>query len=166
MNTTFARIIAIASICWAAGAAHADFSGRVIGIVDGDTIDVLVEQKPVRIRLAEVDAPERRQPFGSRSRETLSTFVFGQVVTIRDAGKDRYGRVIGTVMSDGASVNRAMVAAGMAWAYRKYLVDRILLDVEAQARAQKRGLWADADPVAPWEWRAEKSARAERATPP
>jgi endonuclease YncB( thermonuclease family) len=142
-------------------AARADFSGQVVGVLDGDTIDVLVNQTPVRVRLAEIDAPEKKQPFGTRSRQALSEYVFRQVVTIRENGKDRYGRTIGTVLVDGRSVNRAMVGAGMAWAYRAYLVDRSLLDVEADARHSKRGLWADGSPVAPWEWRALQRAQLE-----
>ncbi|MDM0036831.1 thermonuclease family protein [Variovorax sp. J22P271] len=137
-------------------AARADFSGQVVGVLDGDTIDVLVNQTPVRVRLAEIDAPEKKQPFGTRSRQALSEYVFRQVVTIRENGKDRYGRTIGTVLVDGRSVNSAMVGAGMAWAYRTYLIDRSLLEVEARARNSKRGLWADASPVPPWDWRAQR----------
>ena len=70
-------------------------------------------------------------------------------MTVREAGKDRYGRTIGTVMVDAKNVNRAMVAAGMAWAYKKYLRDQSLLDVEDEARSNKRGLWVDPEPVAP-----------------
>jgi len=138
-------------------AARADFSGKVVGVLDGDTIDVLVNQNPVRVRLAEIDAPEKKQPFGTRSRQALSEYVFRQAVTIRENGKDRYGRTIGTVLVDGQSVNRAMVDAGMAWAYRTYLVDRSLLEVEARARSSKRGLWVDASPIPPWEWRTHQS---------
>lgn len=150
-----------AAFVFASCAARADFNGEVVGVLDGDTIDVLMNQKPVRVRLAEIDAPEKKQPFGMRSRQTLSEYVFRQAVTIRENGKDRYGRTIGTVLVDGRSVNRAMVGAGMAWVYRAYLVDRSLLDVEAGARSSRRGLWADASPVAPWEWRAQQRAHFE-----
>lgn len=118
-------------------------------------MDVLVDKKPRRVRLAEIDSPEKKQPFGTRSRQALATAVFQKTVEVRTAGTDRYGRTIGTLLVDGRSVNRAMVAQGMAWAYRSYLVDRTLLDVEAAARAARLGLWADPRPVAPWEWRAE-----------
>jgi len=136
--------------------AHADFSGHVIGVLDGDTVEVLVDKNPVRVRLEQIDAPERRQAFGTRSRQALSAYVFDRQITVLEGGKDRYGRVLGTLMLDGRDINRAMIADGMAWAYRSYLRDPSLLTVEAQARASRTGLWADADPVAPWEFRKRK----------
>lgn len=118
-------------------------------MLDGDTIDVLVDLPPVRIRLAEIDAPEKKQPWGTRSRQALSALVFGRQVTVREEGTDRYRRTIGTVFVDGRNVNRAMVGAGMAWPYRRYLHGKVLLDVEADARRAARGLWGDQTPVAP-----------------
>lgn len=151
--TMQARLLMVVVLATASLAANADFSGRVVGVLDGDTIDVLVDQQPRRVRLAEIDAPEKKQAFGARARQALSGYVFGQVVRVRESGSDRYGRTIGSVVVDGQSINRAMIAAGMAWAYRRYLVDRSLLELEAQARQSRRGLWADSTPVAPWEWR-------------
>ncbi|MEX3547664.1 MAG: thermonuclease family protein [Burkholderia sp.] len=150
------RFLASCALLLVACMAHADFSGVVVGVLDGDTVDVLVDLKPVRVRLAEIDAPEKAQAFGTRSRQTLAAAVFQQTVNVRTAGVDRYGRTIGTLLVDGRSINRMMVAQGMAWAYRQYLVDRSLLDVEAAARAAKLGLWADPHAAAPWEWRAAK----------
>lgn len=150
----------VALLAIGAGAAHADFSGRVIGVLDGDTVDVLVDLKPVRVRLAEIDAPEKAQPWGTRSRQALSGFAFGQLATVKEHGTDRYKRTIGTLMIDGRSVNRAMVDAGMAWAYPQYLRDRTLLDAQRDAQRQGKGLWADASPVPPWEWRAARRAAA------
>jgi endonuclease YncB( thermonuclease family) len=141
------RFLAAVALWLLVGAAHADFSGVVVSILDGDTVDVLVDRKPVRVRLAEIDAPEKAQPFGTRSRQALAAAVFQQLVTVQTAGLDRYGRTIGTVLVDGRSVNRMMVAQGMAWAYRQYLVDRSLLDVEAAARSGRVGLWVDPIPV-------------------
>ena len=138
------------------GLAHADFSGVVVSILDGDTVEVLVDRKPVRVRLAEIDAPEKAQAFGTRSRQALAAAVFQQLVTVKTTGLDRYGRTIGTILVDGHSVNRMMVAQGMAWVYRQYLMDRSLLDVEAAARSGRLGLWVDPNPVPPWEWRAAK----------
>ena len=150
------RVLAACALLLVAGIAHADFSGVVVGVLDGDTVDVLVAQKPVRVRLAEIDAPEKSQAFGTRSRQTLAAIVFKQAVNVRTAGVDRYGRTIGTLLVDGHSVNRMMVAQGMAWVYPQYLKDRSLVDVEAAARASKAGLWADPHAVAPWAWRAAK----------
>lgn len=153
------RLLAVCALLFTAALAHADFSGIVVGVLDGDTIDVLIDNKPTRVRLAEIDAPEKSQDFGTRSRQALATAVFQKAVTVRTAGADRYGRTIGTVMVDGRNVNRLMVAQGMAWAYRQYLVDKALIDIEAAARAGHLGLWADPHAVAPWEWRAEKRTR-------
>ena len=117
-------------------------------------VDVLVNSKPVRVRLAEIDAPERRQAYGLRAKQALSDLVFQLIVTVRESAPDtRWGRVVGTLKVDGRDVNQVMVAAGMAWVYRKYVVRWVLLDVEAEARAARRGLWADAQAEPPWEWR-------------
>lgn len=150
------RIFAVIALWLLVGVAHADLSGVVVSVLDGDTVDVLVDRKPVRVRLAEIDAPERAQAFGTRSRQALAAAVFQQPVTVRTNGLDRHGRTIGTILVDGHSINRMMVEQGMAWAYRQYLVDRSLLDVEAAARSGRVGLWVDPNPTAPWEWRAAK----------
>ncbi|MDP9897418.1 endonuclease YncB(thermonuclease family) [Variovorax boronicumulans] len=150
------KIAAYAALMCAAAAAHADFSGTVVRILDGDTLDVLVDRAPVRVRLAEIDAPEKGQPFDTKARQALADLVFRREVRVTEAGQDRHGRRIGTIFVDGTSANRTMVASGMAWAYRAYLVDRSLIRVEEEARATKRGLWVDSDAQAPWQWRAEK----------
>lgn len=141
-----------------AGLARADFSGEVVGVLDGDTVDVLVANKPIRVRLANIDAPEKAQAFGARARQALADLVFRRVVHVQERGADRYGRTIGDISADGRSINRTMIALGLAWAYRQYLTDSALLDVEATARAGRVGLWADPQPVPPWEWRRAKRA--------
>lgn len=153
-----------------AAVAQAHFEGRVIGIVDGDTIDVLADRTltPVRVRLAEIDAPEKRQAYGQRAKQALAELVFERDVWVMEQGQDRYGRILGHVYTGTrstsallngrgpTSVNRGMVEAGMAWAYRPFLKDDALVSAEAQARARKRGLWADSQtPVPPWQWRAD-----------
>lgn len=153
--------LAIAIFAAACAPAHADFEGKVIAIVDGDTLDVLVDNHPVRVRLANVDAPEKKQPFGTRARQALSALAFGEVAKVEEVGKDRYGRTIGNVQAKGQNVNREIVAEGFTWAYRKYLHDRSLLDVEASARQARRGLWADAEPTPPWEWLAAQRSQIE-----
>ncbi|MBS1943301.1 MAG: thermonuclease family protein [Bacteroidetes bacterium] len=137
----------------ASPAAWAEFSGQVVAVLDGDTIDVLVDRQPVRVRLAQIDAPEKRQAFGTRARQALAAMVFRQPVTVDEAGQDRYGRVLGTVYTAGVNVNAAMVSQGMAWVYRQYVKDKTLYPLEADARRQRLGLWADAEPIAPWEYR-------------
>lgn len=148
-------LAALACVCTLgfASAARADFAGPVIAILDGDTIDVLIDRQPVRVRLAQIDAPEKRQAFGTRSRQALSALVFRQSVTVADAGRDRYGRVLGTVYVSGVNVNAEMVRQGMAWVYRQYATDRSLFALENEARAGRRGLWADPSPVPPWQFR-------------
>lgn len=149
------RAALVAVLLAVSSAAFADFSGTVVRVVDGDTLDVLVANRPVRVRLAQIDAPERRQAYGTRARQALSAMTFRRVVTVADAGVDGYGRQLGTVFVGGQNINAAMVDRGMAWAYRQYLTDRSLIRLEQQARAARRGLWGDPAPVvAPWRFRA------------
>lgn len=143
-----------------AGIARAELVGPVVGVLDGDTIDVLVERQPVRVRLAQIDAPEKRQAFGTRSRQTLANLVFRQSVRVAEEGRDRYGRVIGTVYVGDVDVNAQMVREGMAWVYRKYAKDRGLYELERQAQANRSGLWVDPEPVPPWEYRRSKRKHA------
>lgn len=137
-------------------AAPVRFSARVVGITDGDSLMVLDEQNQQhRIRLAEVDAPERGQPWGDRSRQALSALVFGKTISVQQTDTDRYGRVVARVFANGHDVNRTMVEQGAAWAYREYLTDETLIATEARARQSRVGLWSmsDQETVAPWEWR-------------
>lgn len=130
-----------------------ELAGKVVRIADGDTLTLLVDDRQHKVRLAEIDAPERGQPFGQRARQALAALTHEKIVTVRFEERDRYGRVLGEAFVDGISVNRTLVASGYAWAYRRYLQDKLYLEVEQQARAQERGLWADPDPVPPWQWR-------------
>ncbi len=148
MRTTLAVVLLAVS-----SAALAVFSGTVVRVIDGDTLDVLVANRPVRVRLAQIDAPERTQAYGTRARQALSAMTFLRVVTVADVGVDHYGRQLGTVFVAGANINAAMVDRGMAWAYRRYLSDRSLIRLEQQARAAHRGLWNDPAPIAPWLFR-------------
>lgn len=138
-----------------AAPAHADFRGRVVGVVDGDTIDVLRRGQPERIRLAGIDCPEKAQPYGTRARQATAVLVFGMDVRVLEKERDRYGRMVGeVVLGDGRSLNRELVRQGWAWWYRRYAQDRTLGDLEIVARMERRGLWVDPQPVPPWEWRA------------
>lgn len=152
-----ARAIVVGCLL-AAQTVLADFSGKVVGASDGDTITVLKDREQVKVRLVEIDAPEKRQAFGNRSKQALSQLVHGKQVEIRDHGTDRYGRTLGRVYQSGLDVNAEMVRRGMAWVYVKYAKDQGLYQIEAEAREQRRGLWADKEPVAPWEWRRARKA--------
>ncbi len=132
----------------------ADFTGRVVGVSDGDTITVLHNGKGERIRLHGIDCPEKRQAFGNRAKQFTSTLVFGNTVTVQVMDRDRYGRTVAEVLlPDGRSLNRELVRAGLAWMYRRYTNDQSLSDLEEEARVARRGLWADPNPIAPWKWR-------------
>ncbi len=132
-----------------------DDPARVVAVSDGDTLTVLHEQTRVRIRLHGIDAPETGQEYGSRAKQLASSLAFGEAVEVRVRDTDRYGRTVADViLPDGRSLNREMVAAGMAWWYRKYAPDDgVLVRLEAEARAAGRGLWSQPDPVPPWSWR-------------
>ena len=133
---------------------------RVVGVHDGDTVTCLDENnQQQKIRLAEMDAPEIGQDFGQVSRDALADMVFGKTVEVRDEGKDRYGRWIGHLYVNGTDVNRQMIATGNAWHYAAYSKDASLAALQDQARAQRLGLWAQSNPVPPWEFRATQRAR-------
>ena len=134
-------------------------SGTVVGITDGDTLTLLVDRTQHKIRLAEIDTPERGQPWGSRAQQALADKVFQRTVTIEVVDTDRYGRTVAKIWLDDRDINREMVREGHAWAYCDYLQDASLLDDEAHAREQQLGLWGLPDPVAPWSWRRGDRAR-------
>ena len=131
-------------------------TGQIVGVIDGDTVRLLTADKwQIKIRLAEIDTPEKKQPYGSRSKQALSGLVFGKQVAADVVTIDRYGRTVARLYVDDLDVNREMVRLGAAWVYRKYNKDKSLLDVETEAREAKRGLWGlpEAEQVPPWEWR-------------
>ena len=136
--------------------AASTYTGKVVGVHDGDTLTLLTADKQqIKVRLAEIDTPESRQPYGSRAKQALSDKVFGKIITLEPETVDRYGRVVGHVRMDDRDVNREMVREGHAWVYRQYLQDRSLLAEEQAARENRRGLWAlpEAQRTPPWEWR-------------
>lgn len=126
----------------------------VVGISDGDTLKVRCGSADVeKVRLLQIDAPEKRQPFGSKAKEALSDLVHGRQVGLERGGRDRYGRTLGRVTVHSMDVNLEMVRRGYAWCYRRYLTDPRCLALEAAARTRHLGLWTDPDPVAPWNFR-------------
>ena len=130
------------------------FSGKVVSVLDGDTIEVMHLGRAERIRLEGIDCPEKGQAFGNRAKQFTSRAAYGKVVTIQATKRDRYNRIIGTVcLPDGENLNQELVRAGLAWWYRHFSTDRTLGQLEAEARANRRGLWKDANPVPPWDFR-------------
>lgn len=134
----------------------------VVAIADGDTLTARCGDpgayEQVKVRLAEIDAPERKQAFGERSRQSLAQLCHQQQATIRAASKDRYGRSIARVACQGKDASSHQVATGMAWFFVRYGRDQELRRLEDAARAAGLGLWADREPVAPWEWRRRLTA--------
>ncbi|EJP74630.1 thermonuclease family protein [Campylobacter sp. FOBRC14] len=127
------------------------FSGKVVSIHDGDTITILQNKQQIKVRLFGIDAPEKKQPYGQKSKQFLSNLIAGRSVEIQEKGKDRYKRVLGIVYLDGQDINEQMVLNGYAWAYVKY--SKIYAGQELKARSQNLGLWQDKKPIPPWEWR-------------
>lgn len=129
------------------------FSAQVIGVSDGDTITVLRDQNPIKIRLAEIDCPEKSQAFGQSARSHTADLVFGKAVLVSTLSKDKYGRLIANVSVDGKNLSEELVSSGYAWCYRKYSKNNDLLQEEADAKSARRGLWTDPQPTPPWEYR-------------
>jgi endonuclease YncB( thermonuclease family) len=144
--------------------AHAEtFEGKVIRVVDGDSLIVLSKQGRIRVRLKEIDAPELKQPFGKRSQESLTAICANKVGSVLWTEKDRNGRTLGRVWCAGIDANAEQVRRGMAWVFDRYVKDRSLYPLQEDARAARRGLWADAAPLPPWDWRQAKGALEYRA---
>jgi endonuclease YncB( thermonuclease family) len=133
-----------------------EYTGKVVAITDGDTFTLLLpEKRQVKVRLAEIDTPERRQPYGSRAQQALSDLAFGREARVVVMDYDRWGRAVGRVHVGNVDVNAELVRQGAAWVYRDYARDPALFALENEARKAKRGLWAlpEAQQTPPWEWR-------------
>jgi micrococcal nuclease len=134
----------------------------VIGVADGDSLSARCETpaglQNINVRLAEIDAPEKGQPFGNRSKQNLIELCLRKPATLRTRSLDRYGRTVARVECAGVDAILAQVEAGFAWAYDHYATDKRLYELQQRARTAQRGLWIDSDPVAPWLWR--RTARA------
>ncbi len=154
-------------------AAHADFTGKVVAVADGDTITVLRGNEQVKIRLAGIDAPEKAQAFGNAAKLRMSDLVFGKEVRVDDRKLDKHGRTIGRVwvtstecqVSDcpkTLDAGMALLTTGLAWHYKKYEKEQPEEErgqysfAESEAHAKRAGLWSDPEPVPPWEWRKAK----------
>jgi endonuclease YncB( thermonuclease family) len=149
----FLRILA-ALLVLAAPTAASELTGTVVGVHDGDTITVRSDGGTRRIRLACIDAPELGQSFGSRAKQRLSDLVMRRTVRVDVVDEDDYGRLVGRVFTDEGDANLAMVRAGFAWHYRYHCPrDTALAEAEKAARAERRGLWVENDPVPPYRWR-------------
>ena len=153
-------LLLLLAACTPAGVGTEDdvLTGKVVSIQDGDSITVLHAGRQVPVRLWGIDCPERYQPFSRRARQHTSDAVFGKTVRVEVRETDRYDRIVGTVYTaDGRELNAELLREGLAWWYRRYAPGRRDYEaLEEEARRAKRGLWTDADPVPPWEWRRRK----------
>jgi micrococcal nuclease len=137
----------------------ASLYGKVVGISDGYTITILTKNKQsIKVRLVEIDAPEKDQPWGQKSKQALSDLIYSLNVTVDSAGNDRYGRTLGTVFLSNININKHMVENGNAWAYTQYVRDSSYFELQKNAKSKQLGLWSLSQDqiVAPWEWRKNK----------
>ena len=134
--------------------------GKVIKVSDGDTITLLTDDKVShKVRLNDIDAPEKKQPFGSKSRDNLASYIAGETVTVKYKTKDRYGRVLGTIYFDNLDINLQQIKNGYAWVYKQYSKNQTYYKEEQKARDLKKGLWIEKEPIAPWEFRKQKKSK-------
>ena len=145
-----------------AAVSGATVEGEVVAITDGDTIKILTPTKQqIKVRLADIDTPERGQPYGRKARQVLGEKIHRRQVDVEEVTIDRYQRLVGRVFLDGRNINAEMVEDGAAWVYRKYSDDPQLIRLESQAREQGRGLWAlqPDQRMPPWEWRKQQRSK-------
>ncbi|MDW5419162.1 thermonuclease family protein [Iodobacter sp. CM08] len=157
MLTKVAIVIALlTSTCFAE-----TLTGRVIGVHDGDTATLLTaDNQTIKIRLAQIDAPELGgQPYGDRSKQSLSDLIYSKNVTVEIESKDQYKRSVGRILVGGMDANLEQVRRGMAWFYVQYGRDASYRDAESKAKENKLGLWADSAPTPPWAYRRESKSQ-------
>lgn len=133
-------------------------NGKVVGVIDGDTFKLLTKDSTlVKVRLANIDCPEQKQPFSAKAKEFVSNAIFNTEVIVKVLKKDRYGRYIANVLyGDSLSLSHELVKKGLAWHYIKYSKDKYLQELEKEAKSNKVGLWQDKNAIPPWEWRENK----------
>lgn len=138
-----------------AGGGTESFSGRVTAVSDGDTLRVLANRREVKVRLYGIDSPESHQAFGTQAKKFTSSKAHGKTVDVQYRERDQYGRTVGEViLPDGSNLNALIVQNGYAWAYRHH--SRKFIPEEEEAKADRRGLWKDRNPIPPWEFRRKK----------
>jgi endonuclease YncB( thermonuclease family) len=157
------NVTLLASLNASLQAEAAQLNGKVVGISDGDTITLLDDrQVQHKIRLAGIDAPEKKQAFGEKSKQALSDCAYGKPAVVDYDKKDKYGRTVGKVLVDGKDCNIRQISLGLAWHYKKYANEQHAVDREAYAmqeqtaKEQRLGLWAEQTAMAPWDYRKQK----------
>jgi len=148
------RALCLAALLLLCASAHSEtFSAKVISVLDGDTVLIKRGAGVLKVRLVEIDAPEKMQPFGASSQQSLAGMVLAKQVQFSSQAFDQYGRMIAHLSVAGLDVNAEQIKRGMAWEYSHFHSNQALRALEAEARAAPRGLWAMSNPTPPWEWR-------------
>ena len=129
------------------------WEGKVVDVIDGDSIVVLQEKRRVQVHLAAIDCPEMNQPWGKKAKQLTAYLTYGHQVIVWPAYEDAEGQYFAFVFAEDINLNKALLRTGLAWHYRKYSRDPLLTALEMEARAAKKGLWSDPNPVPPWEFR-------------
>jgi endonuclease YncB( thermonuclease family) len=153
MNGSAIRLICAVLLCMSGYAYGEEFSAKVIEVLDGDTVMVVRTGGLLKIRLAEIDAPEKAQSFGAASMQSLSGLVKGKQVKFISQTMDQYGRMVAHLSLDGLDVNAEQIRRGMAWEYSNFHGNKTLVALQHEAMEAPRGLWAQSDPTPPWQWR-------------
>ncbi|WP_370477223.1 thermonuclease family protein [Tamlana flava] len=135
-----------------------NINGKVTAITDGDTFKLLTKDSTqLKIRVANIDCPERKQPFSKRAKQFTSNAIFNKYVNLHILKKDRYGRSIALIRyNDSLDLSEQLIKNGLAWHYRQYSKDSVLQSLEDKARQSKIGLWQEPTVIPPWEWRKNK----------
>lgn len=135
------------------------FAHRVIGVTTGDTLTLLVNQQPLTVRLANIDAPEKMQAFAEQSRQSLAALCMGREADYKEQDIDYRGQTVAAVTCDGVEASRAQIERGMAWVDDKHNRDFTFPALQWMARRDRKGLWAHENPVPPWEFRRPKTRK-------
>ncbi|MBR7146055.1 MAG: thermonuclease family protein [Lentisphaeria bacterium] len=160
-TATVKKLILLSLLVLSISTFSAEITGKVIGVTDGDTVTVSddMDQGKFRIRLDKIDAPEKKQAFGNKSKQYLSGLIFGKKVSVRFKAVDRYGRILGVIYLDGTEINLLMVQNGYAWHYSYFDQTQSYIEAEKQAKSEKKGLWQDPNPINPYQFRQQNKKR-------
>jgi micrococcal nuclease len=134
-----------------------NFTAKVIGVTDGDTIVVFTENnEQIKIRLEGIDCPESHQDYGEKAKQATVDLCFGKLVKVQKTGQDQYGRMLAYVYVGDICINKQLLRLGLAWHYKQYNKEKDLSEIESNARAAKVGVWSNPRSIAPWDWRHKK----------
>jgi endonuclease YncB( thermonuclease family) len=166
LSIVFSLVMLPSSLGFALPAQAADFKGKVVTVIDGDTMMILNGQTPVKVVLYAIDCPELGQDAGPIAKQFTSARCLKKVVTVKECGQDKLGRVIAELtLEDGTNLNKELVTSGLAWWTKKFAQAATdYRDLERAARTDKKGLWVAADPMPPWIFRNGRRTREVHAT--